>query len=290
MKKLLTIFLVLTCVFALFAQAQVEIEINTNEQRIVSLGPNVTEIIYALGAGDNLVGRTDYCNYPVEVLSVQSVGTLYEPNLELIVSLNPSLVIASSIVDPAFMTELEKAGIKTLQVVKEESLDGTYELITEIGAAIGKLPEALTQVSNMKERIAKVTAVTSQIPEADKKSAVYIISWGDWGDYAATGDTYLNDVLEAAGALNAAQSASYWSISKELLLSQDPDVILLPAYYYSNPETDISAFKSTEPYSQLSASLNNAIYSVNGDAAERQGVRTADIIEEIAKLLYPSLF
>ncbi len=297
MKKFLTIILVVFCAFSVFAQAQYEVgsgealKVATNEnQTIVSLGPNVTEIVYALGSGDRLIGRTDYCNYPEEAPSVQSVGTLYEPNLELIISLNPSIVIASSIVDPAFMESLEKAGIKTLQVIKEESLNGTYELITEIGSAIEKATEAIELVTSLKDRIDKVVSITSQIPENERKSAVYIISWGDWGDYAATGDTYLNDVLEASGAINAAKSASYWSISKELLLSQDPDVVLLPRYSYSNSESDIAAFKSTAPYSNLKASLNNAIYSINGDAAERQGVRTADTIEEIAKLLYPNLF
>ncbi len=290
MKKFLTIILVFFCALNIFAAAQYEgISKKTNET-IVSLGPNVTEIIYALGAGDRLIGRTDYCNYPEEALSVQSVGTLYEPNLELIISLNPSIVIASSIVDPAFMESLEKAGIETLQVIKEESLNGTYELIKEIATAIGKTEEATNLVTSLKDRIEKVTSITSQIPEDEKKSAVYIISWGDWGDYAATGDTYLNDVLEAAGAINVAKSASYWSISKELLISQDPDVVLLPKYSYSDPEADIVAFKATAPYSNLKASLNDAVYSVNGDAAERQGVRTADTIEEIAQLLYPSLF
>ncbi len=290
MKKFLTIILVFFCALNIFAEAQYEVSLKKTNDTIVSLGPNVTEIIYALGAGDRLIGRTDYCNYPEEALSVQSVGTLYEPNLELIISLNPSIVIASSIVDPAFMESLEKAGIETLQVIKEESLNGTYELIEEIAIAIGKTEEAAHLVTSLKDRIEKVTSITSQIPEDEKKSAVYIISWGDWGDYAATGDTYLNDVLEAAGAINAAKSASYWSISKELLISQDPDVVLLPKYSYSDPEADIIAFKSTAPYSNLKASLNDAVYSVNGDAAERQGVRTADTIEEIAQLLYPSLF
>ena len=292
MKKFFSIILVVLCVISVFAEAQYEVQTEpiVDTQRIVSLGPNVTELIYALGSGDCLVGRTDYCNYPEQALAVQSVGTLYEPNLELIISLNPSIVIAASIVDPTFMGELEKAGIKTLQVVKEESLAGTYEFITEIGSAIGKSSEALELVDNMKARISKITDITSQIPEDEKKSAVYIISWGSWGDYAATGDTYLNDVLEAAGAINAAKNASYWSISKELLISQDPDVVLLPAYSYSDPQADISAFKSTEPYSTLSASLNDAVYSINGDAAERQGVRTADTIEELARLLYPNLF
>lgn len=292
MKKILSLILIVGCALSVFAQAQVEVQSVTTEvpERIVSLGPNVTEVIYALGAGDSLVGRTDYCNYPQEALNVQSVGTLYEPNLELILSLNPNIVIASSIVDPSFMTELEKAGIKTLQVVKEESLEGTYEFISEVGSAIGKPAQASELIANMKERIAKITSITSKIPENEKKSAVYIISWGSWGDYAATGDTYLNDVLEAAGAINIAKSASFWSISKELLISQNPDVVLLPKYSYSDPEAEIATFKTTEPYSQLKASINDAIYSVNGDAAERQGVRTADTIEEIAKLLYPNLF
>lgn len=291
MKRILAIFLTALCLVApIFAQAQLETSTTNEDLRIVSLAPNVTEIIYALGAGDELVGRTDYCNYPEQVLDIPSVGMMWQPNFELIVSLEPSVVIASSIMDPEFIAKLNDSGIKAVQILKEESLDGTFELIQEVGDAIGRTSEAKELVAGMKDRINAVTEVTSKIPEDQKKSAVYIISWGDWGDYAATGDTYLEGVFEAAGAVNAAKDASNWSISKELLISQDPDVVILPRYSYSDSQSDILAFTTTEPYSKLGASVNSHVYAINGDAAERQGVRTADTIEEIAKLLYPELF
>ena len=291
MKRILTVLVAVLCLVApVFAQPQIEASSTNEEIRIVSLAPNVTEIIYALGAGDELVGRTDYCNYPEQTLDVASIGTLWEPNLELVVSLEPTIAIASSIVDPSFIESLNNAGIKAVQILKEESIDGTFELIQEVGDAIGRASEAQQVVSDMKDRINAVTEVTSKIPADQKKSAVYIISWGDWGDFAATGDTYLEGVLEAAGAVNAAKDATSWSISKELLISQDHDVVLLPRYSYSDSEADILAFTTTEPYSKLGASLLSQVYAINGDAAERQGVRTADTIEEIAKLLYPELF
>lgn len=291
MKRILAILLTVLCLVApIFAQAQLETSTTNEDLRIVSLAPNATEIIYALGAGDELVGRTDYCNYPEQALDIPSVGMMWQPNFELIVSLEPSVVIASSIMDPEFIAKLNDSGIKAVQILKEESLDGTFELIQEVGDAIGRISEAKELVAGMKDRINAVTEVTSKIPEDQKKSAVYIISWGDWGDYAATGDTYLEGVFEAAGAVNAAKDASNWSISKELLISQDPDVVILPRYSYSDSQSDILAFTTTEPYSKLGASVNSHVYAINGDAAERQGVRTADTIEEIAKLLYPELF
>ncbi|MBO4279324.1 MAG: ABC transporter substrate-binding protein [Spirochaetales bacterium] len=290
MKKALAFILVLACLAALSAQAVTEVSQPSEELRIVSLGPNVTEIIYALGAGDNLVGRTDYCNYPDQALSVTSIGTLWEPNLEAILALNADVAIASSIVDPSFIESLGKAGITAYQFYEEESLEGTFKLVQEVADAIGKTAEGEAIVASMKARIEAVQAKVAAIPEGQRKSTMYIISYGDWGDYAATGETYLNDVIEAAGAVNAAKDGMYWSISKELLLSQDPDTILLGAYSYTDTAATIADFSSLAPYSELTASKTGNVFTINGDAAERQGVRTADTVEEIARLLYPELF
>ena len=290
MKKALVFILVLACLLPLFAQAVTEVSQPSEELRIVSLGPNVTEIIYALGAGDNLVGRTDYCNYPDEALAVTSIGTLWEPNLEAILAINADIAIASSIVDPSFIESLGKAGITAYQFYEEESLEGTFKLIQEVADAIGKTEEGQAIIASMKARIGEVEAKVSSIPADRRKSTMYIISYGDWGDYAATGETYLNDVIEAAGGINAAKDGMYWSISKELLLSQDPDTILLGAYSYTDTAAAIADFSSLAPYSELTASRTGNVFTINGDAAERQGVRTADTVEEIAKLLYPELF
>ena len=290
MKKTLVILLIALFAVPLFAQAVTEVRSGSDGLRIISLAPNVTEIIYALGAGDQLVGRTDYCNYPEEALAVTSVGTLWDPNLEAILALNADVAIASSIVDPSFIESLQKAGITAYQFYEEESLEGTFALILNVAITIGREDKGLEIVDSLKNRINAVKDKTSGIPEDQRKSAVYIISYGDWGDYAATGETYLNDVIEAAGGINAAKDGDYWSISKELLLSQDPDVVLLGAYSYTDPAYEIATFSSLEPYSQLTASKTGKVFTINGDAAERQGIRTADTVEEIAAILYPELF
>ena len=290
MKKTLVILLIALFAVPLFAQAVTEVRSGSDGLRIISLAPNVTEIIYALGAGDQLVGRTDYCNYPEEALAVTSVGTLWDPNLEAILALNADVAIASSIVDPSFIESLQKAGVTAYQFYEEESLEGTFALILNVAITIGREDKGLKIVDSLKNRINAVKDKTSGIPEDQRKSAVYIISYRDWGDYAATGETYLNDVIEAAGGINAAKDGAYWSISKELLLSQDPDVVLLGAYSYTDPAYEIATFSSLEPYSQLTASKTGKVFTINGDAAERQGIRTADTVEEIAAILYPELF
>ena len=290
MKKALVVLLIVLCLVPLFAQAVTEAKSENDDLRIISLAPNVTEIIYALGAGDQLVGRTDYCNYPEEALAITSIGTLWEPNLETILSLNADIAIASSIVDPSFIESINKAGITAYQFYEEESLEGTYALIMNVAIAIGREDKGTEIVDSLQKRIDAVSAKTAPITADQRKSTIYIISYGDWGDYAATGETYLNDVIEAAGGINAAKDGQYWSISKELLLAQDPDVILLGAYSYTDPAYEIANFSSLEPYSQLTASKTGNVLTINGDAAERQGVRTADTVEEIARILYPELF
>lgn len=289
MKKTLAILFVLLLAASVFAQSVTEVSSNEDDLRIVSLAPNVTEIIYALGSGDQLVGRTDYCNYPEEALAITSIGTLWEPNLEAILSLDADIAIASSIVDPSFIERLKAAGIEAYQFYEEESIDGTHALIEKVAACIGKEAEAAEIVKSMKDRIAAVQAKVSTIPADQKKSCVYMIGYGEWGDYAATGETYLNDVIEVAGGINAAAAGSFWSITKELLIAEDPNVILLGAYSYSDPN-DVKHFTELAPYSELTASKTGNVLTINGDAAERQGVRTADCVEEIAKALYPELF
>ena len=293
MKKTLAFILIVFCLVPLFAQSITEtpdVAKDPKDYKIISLGPNVTEIIYALGAGDRLVGRTDYCNYPEQALAVASIGTLWDPNLEAVLSLDADVAIASSIVDPSFIESVQKAGLTAYQFYEEESLEGTYKLIREVAAAIGLEEEGNKLADSVKSRIDAVRERTASIPDEYRTSAVYIISYGDWGDYAATGDTYLNDVIEAAGGINAVKDGLYWSISKELLLAQDPDVVFLGAYSYTDPYAEVQNFRSLKPYSDLTASKKANVYTVNGDAAERQGVRTADVVEQMAFVLYPELF
>ena len=288
MKKALSFLVVLLCAFALCAQSVVESSSQTEELKIVSLAPNVTEMVYALGSGSQLVGRTDYCNWPQEALSVRSIGTLWDPDMETVLALNADVAIASSIVDPSFIESLNKAGVKAYQFYEEDSFDGTYTLIEEVAAVIGKEKEAQAIIERMKARVAAVQEKTSKVEK--KKSMVYMVGYGEWGDYAATGDTYLDGVIKAAGGINAAEEGTAWSISKELLIKADPDVILISGYEGMDEKATIADFISTAPYTQLTASKTGNVFVVDSDSTQRQGVRTADTVEQFAKILYPELF
>jgi iron complex transport system substrate-binding protein len=288
MKKTLAILLILFALVPVFSQSISETTATHDDLRIVSLAPNVTEMIFAMGAGDQLVGRTDYCNYPAEAQSITSIGTLWDPNMEIILSLDADVAIASSIVNPEFIESLLKAGLSSYQFYHEDSFDGTFTLIKEVAEVIGREAEAEKIIEDMKDRIAEVQKKVGVTNE--RRTAVFMIGYGDWGDYAATGDTYLDGVIRAAGAYNAAADGVAWSISRELLLEQDPDVIILSGYEGMDFEQEAAYFSSLEPYNQLSACKNGKVFVVDGDAAQRQGVRTAQTVEDFAKVIWPEFF
>ena len=106
------------------------------EQRVVSLSPNVTETIYALGGENLLVGRSDYCNYPAEAEALPSVGTLYNPSLEMILALEPTHVISSAFVPDELLFSIEQANINVLSISAQETFEGTYDLIRAVGDVI----------------------------------------------------------------------------------------------------------------------------------------------------------
>lgn len=281
-KKYLTFLLIiLMCAFTVNAQPVTEKQFKT-EQRIVSLAPGMTELVYKLGAGDQLVGRTDYCDFPAECLQVPSIGDSWMPNIEVIISLQPTVVLVSSLTDPNYVSSMENAGLNVQRIVFEDSLQGTYEMIKQVGMAIGKETEGNRLAKETEERIERIKNITSVVKT--KKSCIYFIGWGEFGDWVGTGDTFINGLIEASGGENAAKNATLWSMSQEAIIASDPDIIVLPDYSYA--QADVKAFATTAPYNKL----NGEIITINGDAFERQGYRTADSVESLAQLIYPELF
>ena len=249
-------------------------------QRIVSVSPSITEILYAIGAGDKLIARSDYCNYPEEVLELESVGQIYGADMEKILSLEPDLVVASAHFPDESIAQLEDAGIQVLYRYDENSYEGVTDIITTVGEAVNRKPEAAKVAAVMAGRI----ALTSMLVSAEERvPAYYVIGYGEYGDYTATGDTYINELLECAGAKNIAGEEQGWSYSVEKLLEEDPEVIFVPAYAYDD-------FIVTEPYSELTAVREGKVYAVNNDLLDRQTPRNADIVVELAELLHPAVF
>ena len=249
-------------------------------EKIISVAPNITELIYKLGAEDKLVGRSDYCDYPTEALDIQSIGTIMEPNIEAIVALQPDIVIASSLFDEEVGNKLAEVGINVVVLSEQDDVNGVYNMIETVGRILNKSAEAASCIEEMKNTIDEVT---SKVEGLETPTVYYVIGYGEYGDYTAGGDTYINGIITLAGGDNVAKDVSGWSITLEEIIAADPDIILISEYC----KTD---FMSMEQYADLTAVKEDKVYSVDVNTIERQGYRNAEGIAELAKIFHPEAF
>lgn len=257
-----------------------EVTIESEPEKIVSMGPNMTEILYAIGAGDKLAGRTDYCDYPSEVLDVPSVGTISDADIEAILALEPDLVLASTHFSDDSIAQLEKAGVPVLYLYDENDVNGVYDMIETIGQAVNCNAQAAQTVELMQ---GKLDYVADKLEGTEAQSVYYVVGYGEYGDYTAGGDTFINGILELAGGDNIASDVEGWSYSSETLLEKDPSNIIIPEYALGD-------FGTSEPYSELTAVKDGNVYAVDNNMLDRQGPRNADAVVTIAQILHPEAF
>ncbi len=260
------------------------IPVMNNVSRIVSLSPNVSETIAALGGVNLLVGRTDYCTYPAEIASVETIGDLMSPSVEKIVSLNPELVIVSNLGQKEVVEALENAGIVVAYINKTQSMEGTFSLIEDIALLIGKEKEATLLVNEMKTEIENVK---NRVASMRSISVYYVAGFGQWGDFTATGDTFIHEMLEIAGGDNIAKDATNWTFSIEELLIKNPEIIILPPLWNSTFLETKEAFISYDSYKQLDAVKQNKIFDIDSDILNRQGPRSAHGVTLLSEILHP---
>ena len=257
-----------------------EIMIETEPEKVISLAPNITEMIFVLGAGDKLVGRTDYCDYPKEALEITSIGTLQEPDIEKIVSLEPDLVIASTHFSEESEKQLSDLGIKVLVLYEEHEIDGVYTMLETLGTVINAQEKSLKAVNDMKAVMDETKEVVSGL---EAPSVYYVVGFGEYGDYTAGGDTFISQLITLAGGENIAKEVQGWSYSLESLIEADPDIIILP-------EGMKADFIASPNYSSLSAVVNDQVYEIDQNQLERQGARNADAVLALAGIFYPDVF
>ncbi len=249
---------------------------------IVSLAPNATETLYALGVGDQLVGRTDYCTYPDEALSLPSIGTLYNPSLEKLVSLQPDIAISTAFVSDELLQALEDAGIEVLSLDMQQTFAGTYTLIREIAQRVDRVKEGELIILSMQNQVKNVVEKARTM---DKKRVYFMVDFGSF-DGTATGDTYISEMLGMVGAINIADDATRWTYSKELLIANDPDLIILTKRWGQTEEETLQEFITTKPYSDLRATKEGNLVFVDADMVSRQGPRSAMALEQLAQAVH----
>ena len=251
-----------------------EVTVEEEPETIVTVSPALTEIVYALGGEDKLIGRSDYDDYPEDVFDVQSVGAIDMPDVELIVSLEPDVVLASSIFSEEAYNALTDAGITVVIIKDETSLDGVTLYIETVADVIGLHDEGEALAMSVSDEIAEIYNEATQTIADDEITVYYAMSFGEYGDFTAGPDTFINDIIEYAGCVNAASDADGWSYSAEQLLAADPDIIIVPDWGYES-------FMETEPYTELTAVQNGTVIAVDANLFERVGPRNADAVRTL---------
>jgi iron complex transport system substrate-binding protein len=266
-----------------------EITIESRPERIISLAPSITEMLYAIGAGPQIVGRTDYDNYPPEVEELPSIGgfSASSISIETIIDLEPDLVIAGSVLQAEIVDALEDSGI-TVYAVEPNTIQDIFDRTLTLGAITGHVEEAQTVVADMSARVEAVQAAVADIPEDERVTVFYEI----WHEPLTTtsDETYIGELIELAGGINifADAEGAYPTVSAEEIIARDPDVILGPS---SHGDQLTPEMISERPgWESLSAMQNERIYILDGDAISRAGPRVVDALEAIAADLYPERF
>jgi iron complex transport system substrate-binding protein len=263
-------------------------------ERIVSLSPSNTEILFAVGAGDNVVGITDYCNYPynftawAEAGNITSIGNYWQPSIEPIIDLDPDLVLASSASLEA-AENLGSLGYKVL-VIEAKTIDGILQDILLVGRATGNDASAKALVNEMRARI---DAVENQAADATTTPTVYHEVWNEPLQSAGPG-TFIDEMITLAGGINIFNDAttSWPIVSSEAIIDKDPDVMFFPDMYMGvgNFYETIESVEGRPGWDSITAVQNDALYEINADIISRSGPRIVDALEIIAKMVHPEIF
>lgn len=265
-----------------------EVSLDTVPQRIVSMAPSNTEILFAVGAGAQVVGRDEFTNYPEEAKALASVGgSMGEYNYEQIVSLEPDLVLAAEINTPEQVKALEDLGLTVYYLSNPTDIEGVYEVLNTVGKLTGHEAETSSLVDSLKGRVAAIEAKVATV--TTRPRVFYELDGSDPSKPWTSGaGTFIDLLINKAGGSNVAADleGAWGQISQEALLVADPEFILLGDAAYGTTADQVGARAGWEG---ITAVRNGQILPFNDDTVSRPGPRLVDALEELVRLLHPEL-
>ncbi len=267
-------------------------------ERVVSTMPSITEILFALGLSDRVVGVDSYSNYPPEVLKlineskIQVVGGPWTLNIEIIASLKPDLVLLSVSPHVKLLSKFNELGLKTV-FLKSNTAQNSYDIYSDImlvAKIFGVEERGQRLISLIDQKITNITLKLLNIKS--KPKVLQLVGPPSWGLYSAGGNTFIGWLIETAGGSNIAKQYSGWPLlSYEYILSQNPDVIIISAMNIDPRKIYDEVVKS--PLMNTTAWRNKAVYIVTGEANDmisRPGPRIAEALKILAHLIHPEVF
>lgn len=251
--------------------------------RVISLAPNLTEIVFAVGGGGRLVGRTSYCDFPAEAKSITEVGDTRTPSLERIIALKPQVVLISTASQlEIFTQQLHEQNIAVF-VTDPHDLDGVFRSIEQVGEILGQKEQARLLVQKLRERTQTVEAKVTQQPPV---RVFYQVSAEPL--YTIGRDAFVTDLIRRAGGISVTSDVpgAWPKYSSESALATRPEAIILP----TGGSMGAANATVTEALRQSPAALQGRVYKINDDHLARPGPRAIDGIEEMARALHPDAF
>lgn len=251
--------------------------------RVISLAPNLTEIVFAVSAGDKLVGRTSYCDYPPEAKAVAEIGDTLHPSLERVIALKPQVVLISTSSQlEVFTQQLQNQNIAVF-VTDPHDLEGVFRSIQQVGEMLGQKEQADLLVTKLRER---VNAVEQAVKDQEPVRVFYQVSGEPL--YTAGHDAFVTDLMRRAGinSVTADVPGAWPKYSNESALAAKPEAIILPTGgSMGSANSEVTAALRQSP-----AALHGRVYKINDDYLTRPGPRAIDGLEAMARALHPDAF
>ncbi len=253
-----------------------KIKIPEKVERVVSLAPNLTENIFAVGAGDRLVGVTTFCNYPEAAAKIAKVGDTMTPNMETIIALKPQIVFVSTASQIETFSKTLEANNITVFVTNPKDLNGVLTNLRQLGEIFGTIERTTILLNELQERIFAVDELV-----LDKPKVKTFVQIDKESLYTIGKESYLTEIIERAGGTSVTKTVAtaYPKLSKETALALNPDVIILS----ESPDN----MEPNEVFKNSPAVKNKKVFKINADILSRPSPRIVDALEQLAESLHP---
>ncbi|MBR4798456.1 MAG: ABC transporter substrate-binding protein [Oscillospiraceae bacterium] len=263
-----------------------EVKLEKAAEKIVALEPSDCEILFAIGAGNTLVGRGEYCDYPAQVMDIPSVQSGYETNIEAVIELGPEVVIMTKMAQTEDqINAFENAGIKVV-MTDAQDINGIYECVNMIGKVTGKEDSAANVVSQMKSAFDSIKKEGA----GQGKTVYFEVSPLQWGLWAAGSGTFMDEAAQMLGLTNIFGDQAGWlEVSEEQVISADPDYIVTITMYYGEGPTPVEEICSRPGWEKLKAVVNEDIINIQDNSLSRPSPRLVDGITAMNVFIEESL-
>lgn len=258
-------------------------------QRIISLSPSTTELLFAIGAGPQIVGATQYCDYPAEASQIPRVGagTLESMSRETILSLKPDLVLCQWDNHQPLIESLERLRVPVI-AIGPEKLKELFEEATLLGQVLGHELEASQLIESMTRRLDRLTSCVNSLPQSQRRTVFYEV-W-DKPLMTAGPNSFIGELLVLGGMKNIFSDTEprYPRVSDEVVVHRDPEVILAPSTHAD--QVSFEKLAGRQGWGQILAIREKQVFLIDGDQVSRCGPRLLDALESMIEAVYPQRY